>query len=63
MDWIGHVFEGLANKPFSADAFDVFLEALPILGIGMFGVFFFMFLFYLVIKLLCHIYKDEEIKE
>ncbi len=47
------------NTPFSQEAISVFYESLSIMLKGMFGVFLFMLVFYLLVKVLEYFFKDE----
>jgi hypothetical protein len=49
----------IMRKPFSPEALEGFFETVGILLKGMIGIFVFMLLFYLLIKLLTRIYKDK----
>jgi len=54
------VFDPLTrNIPFSSDSGYVFLQSLNVMVLGMFGIFCFMIVFYLIIKLLDRVYKDD----
>lgn len=47
------------NRPFSPEAFDTFLKAVPILFKGMGTVILVLLAFYLIIKLLIRIFPDK----
>lgn len=48
------------NRPFSPEAFDTFLKAVPVLVKGMGTVLLVLFAFYLIIKLLIKIFPDKD---
>ncbi len=49
------------NIPFSKEVIPVLMQALDVMGKGMLGIFFFMFIFYLLIKGLDKIYNKSEL--
>ena len=51
------------NLPFSVESLSVFVQSLVIMLEGMTGIFVFMAIFYGLITLLKHIFKEKEIKE
>ena len=51
------------NVPFSSDAADVFYQSLNVMVLGMVGIFCFMFVFYLLVKILDRVYRDDLEKE
>ena len=51
------------NVPFSSDAVGVFYQSLSVMAFGMIGIFCFMFVFYLLVKVLDRVYRDDMEKE
>ncbi|MCB5250030.1 MAG: hypothetical protein RBS16_07650 [Candidatus Cloacimonadales bacterium] len=50
----------LTNAPFSPEALETTMQALDVMLKGMFGVFIFMLVFYLLIVALRKIYEKKE---
>ena len=53
----------LRNVAFSSDAMDVFFQSLSVMAFGMIGIFCFMFVFYVLVKILDRVYRDDMEKE
>ena len=51
------------NVAFSSDAMDVFFQSLSVMVFGMIGIFCFMFVFYILVKVLDRVYRDDLEKE
>jgi formate-dependent nitrite reductase membrane component NrfD len=51
------------NVAFSSDAMDVFFQSLSVMAFGMIGIFCFMFVFYILVKVLDRVYQDDLEKE
>ena len=51
----------LLNVPFSREAFGVFSDGLSVMLFGMAGIFVFMLVFYLLVKLLDFLHKNKEV--
>ena len=47
------------NTPFSTDAMAVFMESVSLLVKGIMGLFVFMMIFYLLIKILNKLYNND----
>ena len=51
------------NVAFSSDAVEVFYQSLNVMAFGMIGIFCFMFVFYILVKVLDRVYRDDLEKE
>jgi len=58
------VVDGISrNVAFSSEAVGVFFQSLNVMAFGMIGIFCFMFVFYVLVKILDRVYRDDMEKE
>jgi len=63
LETIVDVNELSRNVAFSSDAMEVFFQSLSVMAFGMIGIFCFMFVFYILVKILDRVYRDDLEKE